>query len=134
MEENKMRECPFCGQSAGYDEKEMRIECTNTRCKAIVWFDFDVPSDVNEEEYISRENKERWQKRTEDQSIASMLYGLSERKSTELQRSLYDIAKYGGLADSLYKAKKLIREMQEELDSVNLSEELLRTIERLDRQ
>lgn len=134
MEENKMRECPFCGQSAGYDEKEMRIECTNTRCKAIVWFDFDVPSDVNEEEYISRENKERWQKRTEDQSIASMLYGLSERKSTELQRSLYDIAKYGGLADSLYKAKKLIREMQEELDSVNLSEELLRTIERLDHQ
>lgn len=134
MEENKMRECPFCGQSAGYDEKGMRIECTNTRCKAIVWFDFDVPSDVNEEEYISRENKERWQKRTEDQSIASMLYGLSERKSTELQRSLYDIAKYGGLADSLYKAKKLIREMQEELDSVNLSEELLRTIERLDHQ
>lgn len=134
MEENKMRECPFCGQSAGYDEKEMRIECTNTRCKAIVWFDFDVPGDVNEEEYISRENKERWQKRTEDQSIASMLYGLSERKSTELQCNLYDIAKYGGLADSLYKAKKLIREMQEELDSVNLSEELLRTIERLDRQ
>ncbi|MBR3518424.1 MAG: hypothetical protein IKO10_19145 [Lachnospiraceae bacterium] len=134
MEENKMRECPFCGQSAGYDEKEMRIECTNTRCKAIVWFDFDVPSDVNEEEYISRENKERWQKRTEDQSIASMLYGLSERKSTEFQRSLYDIAKYGGLADSLYKAKKLIREIQEELDSVNLSEELLKVIERLDRQ
>ena len=134
MEENKMRECPFCGQSAGYDEKEMRIECTNTRCKAIVWFDFDVPGDVNEEEYISRENKERWQKRTEDQSIASMLYGLSERKSTELQCSLYDIAKYGGLADSLYKAKKLIREIQEELDSGNLSEALLRTIERLDRQ
>lgn len=134
MEENKMRECPFCGQSAGYDEKEMRIECTNTRCKAIVWFDFDVPSDVNEEEYIRRESKERWQKRTEDQSIASLLYRLSERKNTEFQRSLYDIAKYGGLADSLYKAKKLIREMQEELDSVNLSEELLRTIERLDRQ
>lgn len=134
MEENKMRECPFCGQSAGYDEKEMRIECTNTRCKAIVWFDFDVPSDVNEEEYIRRENKERWQKRTEDQSIASLLYRLSERKNTEFQRSLYDIAKYGGLADALYKAKKLIREMQTELESMDISEELLKVIERLDRQ
>lgn len=134
MEENKMRECPFCGQSAEYDEMEERIECTNTRCKAIVWFDFDVPSDEDEEEYISQGNKERWQRRTEDLSIASLLYRLSERKSTEFQRSLYDIAKYGGIADSLYKAKKLIREMQEELDSVNLSEELLRTIERLDRQ
>ena len=133
MEENKMRECPFCGQSAGYDEKEMRIECTNTRCKAIVWFDFDVPSDVKEE-YIRRENKERWQKRTEDQSIASLLYRLSERKNTEFQRSLYDIAKYGGLADALYKAKKLIREMQTELESMDISEELLKVIERLDRQ
>lgn len=134
MEENKMRECPFCGQSAEYDEKEMRIKCTNTRCEAIVWFDFDVPSNVNEEEYISRENKVRWQKRTEDQSIASLLYRLSERKNTELQRSLYDIAKYGGLADSLYKAKKLIREMQTELESMDISEELLKVIERLDRQ
>lgn len=134
MEENKMRECPFCGQSAGYDENIMRIKCTNTRCKAIVWFDFDVPSDVNEEEYISRENKERWQKRAEDQSIASMLYILSERKSTEFQCSLYDIAKYGGLADALYRAKKLIREMQTELESMDISEELLKVIERLDRQ
>ena len=97
MEENKMRECPFCGQSARYSEKEMRIECTNTRCKAIVWFDFDVPNDVDdEEEYISRENKERWQKRTEEQSIASTPHGttMTPKERIELQVLIYkDLAK-----------------------------------------
>ena len=96
MEENKMRKCPFCGESARYSDKEMRIECTNNRCGAIVWFIFDVPSDVDEEEYISRENKERWQKRTDDQSIAPRPHGttMTPKERIELQVLIYkDLAK-----------------------------------------
>ena len=129
-----IKRCIFCNEEAKYNDKEMRIECTNPYCKAIVWFDFEVPNVKDEEDYIKRENIERWEKRTEGRNITSLLYDECQRASTRFMTSLYDIGKYGGLADALIKAKQLIREMQEELDKVELSEELLKALERLDRQ
>lgn len=124
----QIRECPFCGGEAEYNEKEERIECR--RCKARVWFD----ANPGREEYIKSEFIRKWNERTKDMTIGGRLYALSMEKSTQFQISLLNMAKYGGLVDSLVKAKGLIREIKTEIDGVDISDEVLKVIESLDHQ
>ena len=125
----KLKRCPFCGGEAEYSEKEERIECGY--CKARVWFE--GLTDLTDEEKWKKKQIDGWENRFENASLANRLYEIADRRDTEYRKKLWNLAKYGELAAELERSKRLILEIKEEFDGVDINASLLDSIEKLDR-
>ena len=125
-EETEVSNCPFCGGKAIYSSKEERINCSI--CKARVWFE----GNVEDEEKWKRWQIGGWERRVENQSLATRLYAIADERNAKFKQKMYDLAKYGQIAAGLSETKRLIKEIKKELDGIDINDSLLKAIEQLD--